>query len=328
MMQADEPLVSVLIAAYNAEGTIAETITSAVGQTYPNVEVVVVDDGSADRTLVIAREYEAAHSGVVRVIAQENQGACAARNRAFEASCGSFVQFLDADDVLHPEKLSLQVRRLLREPEGTVASGPWVRFHGAVADADHTWSGPDWQDYEPATGWLLQFWSQGGGMPTVVWLTPRSVGEAAGPWNESVLRNQDGEYFTRVVAAARKVAFCDGAWGYYRSSPESSISNRRSDAALRSLYEVAELNEAALLSREDTAESRRACGAMWEGVAFKLYPRLPDLSRKAEERARKLGAPPRTPSTIPSVRPILRLFGWKAALRVQHVYNFVRYGRK
>ena len=319
------PLASVLITAYNAEPWLAETLSSVGEQSYANVEVVVVDDGSTDGTLAVARSFEGDR---VRVVTQANAGACAARNRGLAESSGAYVQFLDADDVLHPEKIERQVRRLEREPEGAVATGPWVRFRGDVADADHTWSGPDWRDYEPATDWLLQAWGRGGGMPTVAWLTPRSVAEAAGPWDEGVLRNQDGEYFARVVAHAAKVAFCDGAWGYYRSSPTGSISNRRNDDALRSLYHVAALNEGTLLSRLDTAEARRACGVMWQGVAFNLYPRLPDLSREAEARARKLGAPPRRPRMIPSVRPIMQVFGWRAALRVQHVWNRVRHGKR
>ena len=238
-------LVSVLIAAYNAEPWLSEAIESALGQTHPNVEIVVVDDGSTDGTLGVACQFEGER---VRVIHQKNQGACAARNRAFQESSGDYVQFLDADDILHPEKLERQLRCLAEEPEGTVAIGPWVRFRGAVADADLTWSGPDWRDYEPATDWLLQAWGQGGGMPTVVWLTPRTLAEAAGPWNKGILRNQDGILYARCRGGPED-GILRGRLGYYRVSHANSISSRRSDASLRSNYQVAELNEAVLLSR-------------------------------------------------------------------------------
>src|SRR5262245_15362018 len=91
------PLVSVLIPAYNAESWIADTIQSALAQTWPCKEVVVVDDGSTDGTLAVARRFASKN---VLVVTQENQGAAAARNRAFSLCQGDYVQWLDADDLL------------------------------------------------------------------------------------------------------------------------------------------------------------------------------------------------------------------------------------
>lgn len=106
-------LVSILIAAYNAEQWLSEAVESALEQTYPHLEVVVVDDGSTDGTLAVARRYEASHASVVRVIAQENAGACAARNRALAEAHGEFIKFLDADDVLTPGAVAVQLEYLL-----------------------------------------------------------------------------------------------------------------------------------------------------------------------------------------------------------------------
>jgi glycosyltransferase involved in cell wall biosynthesis len=88
------PLVSILIPAYNAEPWIADTIRSALAQDWPRKEIVVVDDGSRDRTLAIAREFAGRE---VAVVTQENQGAAAARNRAYAACQGDYIQWLDAD---------------------------------------------------------------------------------------------------------------------------------------------------------------------------------------------------------------------------------------
>ena len=120
------PLVSVLVTAYNAEPWLAETLTSVADQTYDNLEVVVVDDGSTDGTLAVAGRFEGPR---VRVVSQENAGACAARNRALSEARGDLVQYLDADDLLAPDKIARQVARLADEPEGTIASGSWTRFH-------------------------------------------------------------------------------------------------------------------------------------------------------------------------------------------------------
>lgn len=312
------PLVSVLITAYNAESWLAETLDSAVGQTWSNVEVVVVDDGSTDDTLAVAHRYESAS---VKVIHQANAGACAARNRALSEAQGDFVQFLDADDLLESDKIERQMERFKREPEGTVASGPWVRFYrGDLATADRSWRGPDWQDYEPATDWLVQSWEGRGTIPSFSWLIPRHIVEGAGPWDESLLRNQDGEYFTRVLVRARKIAFVERAWGYYRSGIAGSISKRVSEAALRSLYESTLLCEQTLLGRRDTPEARRAVAGLYQQFLFTAYPRVPDLVRRAEARIEELGGMYRKPGVSRPLQPVRDLLGWKPALRLQRAY--------
>ena len=202
-------LVSVLIAAYNAELWIGTTLRSVLAQTWPNVEVVVVDDGSTDGTAAIAQQHV---SDTVRLIRQENRGACAARNRAFAESRGDFIQFLDADDVLAADKIERQMEYLEREPENTVAYSSWSRFTGDVATADTVRMSPDWQDFEPASDWLIQSWEGRGTSFPGAWLIPRHLVEWAGPWSEGLLRNQDGEFMTRVLLAARKVKFCPEAW--------------------------------------------------------------------------------------------------------------------
>ena len=321
-MNLDRPLVSILVAAYNAERWIAETLTSATEQTHPDVEVVVVDDGSTDGTLAVARRFEGPR---VRVIAQENRGACAARNRAFAEAQGDLIQFLDADDVLHPEKIERQVRRLAEEPAASVAVGPWVRFSGNVAAADTSWRGLDWQDYDPATDWLVQSWEGRGTMPTVVWLTPRNLVAAAGPWNETLLRNQDGEFFTRVVVRAQKLLFAEDAWSYYRSSGEESVSAQKGAAALRSLYDATVLCEAALLRRLDTPQTRRACSGLWQHFLFTAYPFIPALTRHAEARIEELGGMYRTPGVSRPLRVVRDVIGWKPALRLHRAYHRLRY---
>lgn len=104
------PLVSILIPAYNAEEWIADTIRSAVAQTWPRKEIIVVDDGSTDQTAAIARQFEP-HG--VRVVSKKNQGAAAARNTAYSLSKGDYIQWLDADDLLAQDKIALQMAEAL-----------------------------------------------------------------------------------------------------------------------------------------------------------------------------------------------------------------------
>jgi glycosyltransferase involved in cell wall biosynthesis len=106
-----QPLVSVVIPAFNAERYVGEAIESVLAQTYAPVETIVVDDGSGDRTAEIAAGYDG-----VAVIVQENSGPSAARNRGFAASRGEIVAFHDSDDAMTPDKLAVQAGHLIDNP--------------------------------------------------------------------------------------------------------------------------------------------------------------------------------------------------------------------
>ena len=107
------PKVSVIIPNYNYGRYLRKTIDSVLAQSYPNVEVVVVDDGSKDNSLEILREYE----GKVLTIEQRNGGVSSARNSGVKNSDGEFVAFLDADDLWLPEKLEKQIAKFQANPE-------------------------------------------------------------------------------------------------------------------------------------------------------------------------------------------------------------------
>jgi glycosyltransferase involved in cell wall biosynthesis len=103
-----KPKVSVIIPAYNAEKTIEQTLRSAMRQTYPNLEIIVVNDGSTDRTAWIAEQVACGDERVI-ILDQENSGVAAARNRGIAHSNGEFIAPLDADDIWHPTKTERQL---------------------------------------------------------------------------------------------------------------------------------------------------------------------------------------------------------------------------
>ena len=131
------PLVSVIVPVYNGERFLAAALGSVVAQDYAPLEVIVVDDGSEDGSAAIARSFTG-----VGYLYQPNQGPSAARNAGIAAARGEFIAFLDADDVMMPNKLSVQVGYLLEHPEvgcvlchqemllepGTLPP-PWLRRH-------------------------------------------------------------------------------------------------------------------------------------------------------------------------------------------------------
>lgn len=112
-MSAVPPLVSIIIPSYNSADYLAAAIESALAQTYPAVEVIVVNDGSRDNTAAVVQPY----LNRLIYIEQENRGLSGARNAGFRASRGELVSFLDADDLLLPEKVEKQVRAFTNEPD-------------------------------------------------------------------------------------------------------------------------------------------------------------------------------------------------------------------
>jgi glycosyltransferase involved in cell wall biosynthesis len=116
------PLVSVLVPAFNAGETIADTLRSAMTQTYRNLEIIVVDDGSRDDTARIVSQLETEDSRI-RLIQQANSGVAAARNAALAAAGGSLIAPLDADDLWHPQKIEMQVNNL-----GMSGDGPGLDY--------------------------------------------------------------------------------------------------------------------------------------------------------------------------------------------------------
>ncbi|MBB3659312.1 glycosyltransferase involved in cell wall biosynthesis [Rhizobium sp. BK650] len=131
-MSADSfPLVTVVIPAYNAEKTLVETLKSVSNQTYECLEILVVDDGSQDKTFELASEYSLKDSRV-RVLQRENGGVARARNHGIREATGSFIAPIDADDLWHPRKIELQMQALGIFPERRGVAYNWY----AAIDAD------------------------------------------------------------------------------------------------------------------------------------------------------------------------------------------------
>ncbi len=306
------PLVSVIVPCFNAAPWLGEAIESVLAQTHPAIETIVVDDGSTDESVAVARRY--APRGV-QVVTQPNRGASAARNHGLRLARGAFIQFFDADDVLGPEKIALQLRLLADSPEGCIAAGPWARFHDdrklAVTTPEE-----NWRDAAPVD-WLALNFAGRGMMPPAAWLAPRTLVVQAGPWDERLSLNDDGEYFCRVLLASRGVRFCPDALSYYRSNVSGSLSRRRSEAAWRSALLSQELCATHLLTHQDSSVTRRACADLFQRLAYAAYPDSPAIARAAEEHALRHGGSTLRPEGGRLFRLLSATLGWKRALRLQ-----------
>lgn len=124
MIQMSEPIISVVIPAYNAEKTIQETIQSVLNQTFQNFEIVIVNDGSTDRTLEIIQSIPDPR---IKVFSYSNSGKSMTRNRGIELSQGEYLAFLDADDLWTSDKLEQQWQALQDYSEASVAYS-WTHF--------------------------------------------------------------------------------------------------------------------------------------------------------------------------------------------------------
>lgn len=317
------PLVSVVIACRNEGTRIAETIQSVLAQRWQHLEVIVVDDGSTDCTAAIVATFEDPR---LRLIRLAPSGACAARNAGLRVARGDLIQMLDGDDLLAPEKIAVQVERWRTDGDTFVYFGPWTRFahDPAYAVADPR---PHWADMS-GHRWLVDCWRDGAMMPPHAWLTPAALIRAAGPWNESLLQNQDGDFFSRVLLASGGVRFCPGALSHYRVGVKASISSRNDRAARRSrLDAVTMIADRLLAAPEADAETRAACATAFEELMFVTWVRYPDLAREARAAMRACGGTDhRMPYRGRLFRKTERLVGWRMACRLQHLLGIVTAG--
>ncbi len=311
-MHMANPLVSILIPCFNAERYIGETLESVLRQTWPNIEVIVVNDGSTDNSAAEVARFARPN---LALIDRPNVGAAAARNEAFRRSAGEFIQFLDADDRLAQSKIEIQMRRLIDNP-ASIAASEWARFYGSVENATFA-ADETWHDLAPLD-WLARSRREGLGMMfPAMWLIPRAVASAIGPWIEDLSLADDTEYFTRVVLASERVLFCAGARCYYRSRVAGSLSGRKSPKAWESQFKVTELCQSYVLAREDSERMRRAFALTWQHHAHACYPYDRALAEAALARARALHPVRIRPDGGATFRAISKLLGWRLARRLQ-----------
>jgi GT2 family glycosyltransferase len=310
------PVVSILIPAYNAQEWIADTLRSAIAQTWKRREIIVVDDGSTDETLSIARRFE---SDGVWVVTQNNQGAAAARNKAFFLSKGGYIQWLDADDLLAPDKIARQLEAANQGgSKRMLLSSPWglflYRHHRAKFNPTELW-----RDSSPLE-WLLRKMGQNLYMQTATWLVSRELTEAAGPWDTRLLSDDDGEYFCRVLLASDGVRFVPGAKVYYRgpgiafrSLSHIGNSARKLDAHWLSM----QLHIGYLRSLEDSDRVRTACLRYLQNCLIYFYPEMVHIVKQAQQLARDIGGQLGPPRLSWKYFWLKSCFGWRLAKRSQ-----------
>ena len=314
-----KPLVSILITAYNAEYTIAHTLESAIAQTWQRKEIIVVDDGSTDSTAEVARGFKE-----VRVVSTENYGLSGAQNNAFPLSQGDYIQYLDADDLLAPDKIERQLAALREcDSRRILLSSPWAPFYYRVRHACFVRNSL-WQDLSPVD-WLSRAMRENLHMQNATWLVSRQLAKTAGPWDTRLHFDQDGEYFCRVLLASEGTRFVPGTGIYYRASGANSVSFiGNSDKKKDSLLLTVKLHIQYLRSLEDSERVREACLAYMQNWYHIFYPERPDLVAELQSLAAQLRGHLDEPRLRWKYAWIKPLFGWKAAKRAQRALPQVK----
>lgn len=283
------PLVSILIPAYNAAPWLADAVRSAQVQTWPRKEIIIVDDGSRDETLAVARTFAGAE---VKVLTHKNQGASRTRSRALAEAQGDYIQWLDADDLLDPDKIACQLQHA--DDDSVLLSSAWGRFyfrpHKAVFRENALC-----RDHTPV-GWLQTKMESNAWMAIESWLVSRRLTTAAGPWDPTLTADDDGDYFARVVAASSAVRYIPGARSRIRlANPHSLSKGVRSPRWLASQFRSLSNQIHYLRGLDDNERTRRAAVALLRRWAVYFYPGQPELYEAAARLAGELGAELPTP---------------------------------
>lgn len=316
------PLVSILIPSYNSEKWLTETLQSCQAQTWTNIEIIVVDDGSTDQSYEVAKSFQACN---LKVLRQENKGASAARNNAYMQSKGDYIQYLDADDLLSPDKIEAQVKLLQNSDSELLGVSAAVYFYdGQAPDEGLKCDGWPLVDSSNPVAWLTDLLGplRGAMVPLGAWLTPRSISEKIGSWNETLTLNDDGEYFARAVLASGGIRRATTGKYYYRKFRNgNNLSAQKSTADFTSALMSIDLIGDYLLRRCDDENSRRALARLYMDLAFNSYPLARKISSAAERNAAKMGGAT-TPAFGTSRGNLLaRMFGWKAIRSANHYYH-------
>jgi len=309
----NSPLVSVIMPVYNSEKYLSEAINSVINQNYTNWELIIVNDGSVDQSLSIAKTFE---SGRIKVFSQENKGQCAANNYGYRQSKGDYIKFFDSDDLLSTNILEEQVKIALVHPN-TVVSAKWGRFYNDDLSTFKLNIEECWKDMLPVD-WLTLSWYKGKSMmQCALFLVPRTIINKVGLWNENLSLINDLEFYTRVLLEADMVRFSTESTIYYRSGDPNSLSATNNRKAIESAFESIRLSTAYLVEKSDTQKTRLSATNVWQSFIYECYPRFRDLTLQAEKKIKQLTKPDLKFPNTPKTQLFQKLFGWKFVKRVR-----------
>jgi len=312
-------LVSIIISAFNAEKYIAETLDAVLQQTYPNLEVIVVNDDSTDNTLSIAESYK---SRGVLVFSQDKKGQDAALNLGYKHSKGEYIKFMDSDDLINPEMVELQVNAISTSSD-LIAYGEWARFYYNNPSNANFESLDYWKNTDPIEFIIAR--PEGVMLQCGIILIPRNLIDKVGGWDERLILYNDTEFFNRIILASKGVKFVKGARLYYRSGMSSSISAQKGRKYFESTLLAIDLIADQLLKKEDSIRIRTFIANLYQDRYFQLFPLYPDLCIDYKNRLLEYPHSTLKPQGGKIFKFLLFFLGWKITKVVQRYFYSLGY---
>ncbi|MGL4950261.1 MAG: glycosyltransferase [Mycoplasma sp.] len=237
------PLVSIIIPVYNGEKYIKDAIDSCLAQTYKNIEILVIDDGSKDLTETICKTY----GNKIKYIKKENGGVSTALNIGIKKSRGSYISWLSHDDYYHESKIENQIKAVSKDDKNSIIFSNYYKVNKNKEITSEVNLSKKLKNFKGKTPLLLicGFCINGCSL-----LIPKKIFEKYGFFNEKLLYTQDYEMWIRLIE--EKFIFEDSFVMYSRLSPDQTSSkicdtNTEEDDLwfnfLQSIYESEKLND-------------------------------------------------------------------------------------
>lgn len=255
-----EKLVSVIIPCFNAEKWLHEAIESCLNQTYTHLEIIIIDDGSTDNSLDIIKSY----GDRVTWKSQSNQGGCVARNCGFALSKGDYIQYLDADDYILPEKIKKQADSLI-ETGADVIYGDW-RYQKHLPDG--TFFLDEINRCGPKTDFLESLLLDDTWIAPMALLFTRNAVSRSGGWDENLQTGQDRDFFISVAMSGSRFYYqpsCDSIYRRYGNVTVSTSNKQRWREGHFMLMEKAETK---------LAQADQLCRRYRQALAHAYYSKI------------------------------------------------------
>lgn len=322
-------LVSIIIPAFNAEKFIAATLESVIAQTWQHWELIVVDDGSTDKTSAVVKEYARQHVGI-KYFFQKNKGCSAAKNAGIQHASGEFIQYLDADDILSADKIEEQVKAIGNNGMKIAVCRTKV-FANSIDEAGTTEIDTDFLfTTDDTLSFLLNLYGVNGknGMiqPNAFLISKQLAGKI-GTYDISVSPSpdEDGEYFCRAILAANGIVFTETGINYYRkqthskSSLSKQVSHRHASGALKSLQLI--LHH--LLLAENSLRVKKTMSLHFANFIY-LYSSYTDLCKEAETEIYRMGIKKIPVAGGKKIKRLAEIIGFGNAIKVKKLGNLLK----
>jgi glycosyltransferase involved in cell wall biosynthesis len=309
--------VSVIISCYNSASFLEDSINSVLNQSFKELEIIIVNDGSTDDTDEKISQFLDSRIKYYKI---PRSGQSEALNFGLSVSSGDYIKFFDSDDIMNITHIEDQLNAI-NESRTSIASCSWSRFYNnnlsdSVLRPESVWK--DMESFE----WLKQSLSQKNDMmPGWLWLIPRNILEITKAWDNELTLNNDLVFSTKLLLNTLNVKFVNSAHIYYRSGNNISLSNRNDESSFKKALLATDIAVNLILAREDTVQTRLICANRYQKLVYQFYPKYPELLLEIKTKIYKLGGSNVNPQLGGKTKFISHIVGWENTFRIKAVIN-------